>query len=340
MKITRKKYSLFINLIIWLVFIFINTYFFTTSGFLHFKYALLRAVLIAVLYISIFYTNSQILIPKFLIKNKYFYYLVLVSVILIVGGLLRFAIVKSFINENYPYIFHKYPGYGVSFGAVFILLTISTLIKLINIHLLREEVQNKILHEKNEAELKLLKSQINPHFLFNTLNNIYTLAHLGSKEAAPMIMSLSRLMRYILNEADNDRVPIENEIQFLKSYIELETLRIEDHSKITTDYLINNPNIKIAPLIFIPFIENSFKHSHIADDDNAWIKLKTEVNDKKLYFECSNSIPGKHFKNLEISGIGLQNIKNRLELLYPSKHKLKIINNNKIFRVNLIIDLI
>lgn len=339
MKITRRKYNLSISIITWLVFISINTYFFTTSGFLSFQYALLRAVLLVTLYISVFYANSQILIPKFLIKNKYFYYLVSVFVVLIVGGILRFILVQSFVNENYPYFFNKYPGYGVSFGAVFMLLTISTLINLIDIHLQREEIQNKILHEKNKAELKILKSQINPHFLFNTLNNIYTLAHLGSKEAAPMIMSLSKLMRYILNEADSDYVPLEDEIQFLKSYIELETLRIEDHSKVTADYFIDNTNIKIAPLIFIPFIENCFKHSHIADDENAWIKLDTEVSGNKLYFECSNSIPGKHFKNKESSGIGLQNIKNRLGLLYPSKHELRIINENKIFRVNLIIDL-
>ncbi|MCD4835090.1 MAG: histidine kinase [Bacteroidales bacterium] len=340
MKITRKKYYLLVNIIIWVVFILINTYFFATLGFLDFHFALLRAVLITALYIAIFYSNSRILIPKFLKTNRYFYYIVFGVVILIIGGFLRLKIGNNFVNENFPPTFHKYPGYGISFGAVFVLMIISTSIKLIEIHLQRNEIENRILQEKNEAELKLLKSQINPHFLFNTLNNIYTLAHLGSKEVAPMIMSLSRLMRYILNEADNDRVPIENEIQFLKSYIELETLRIEDHSKIMADYIINNPNIEIAPLIFIPFIENSFKHSHIADDDNAWIKLKTEVSDKTLYFECSNSIPDKHFKNLEISGIGLQNIKNRLELLYPFKHELKIINDNKIFRVNLIIDLI
>ncbi len=339
MKITQREYKLFISLIIWGFYIFFNTYFFATLGFLGLQYALLRAVLITALYIAIFYTNFQILIPIFLIKNKYYYYLILVSVVLVVGGILRFIIVKSFINENYTRIFHLYPGYGVSFGAVFILLTISTLIKFVEIHLQREEIQNKILHEKNEAELKLLKTQINPHFLFNTLNNIYTLAYLGSKEAAPMIMSLSKLMRYVLYEATNKLVPLANEIQFLKSYIKLEELRIEDRSKITADYIINNPGIKIAPLIFIPFIENSFKHSHIAEDDNAWIKLKTEVSDKKLYFECGNSIPDEHFINAEISGMGLQNIKNRLELLYPSKHELKIINNNRIFMVNLIINL-
>lgn len=339
MKITRRKYNRYIALIAWLVFISINTYFFTTSGFLNFQDALLRAVLLAALYISIFYTNSHILIPKFYSETRYFYYLVLVFAVLIVGGILRFILVQSFINENYSYYFNKYPGYGVSFVAVFMLLTISTLISLVDIHLQREEIQNKILHEKNEAELKYLKSQINPHFLFNTLNNIYTLAHFGSKEVAPMIMSLSKLMRYILNEADNDYVPLENEIRFLKSYIELETLRIEDHSKIVTDYIIDNPNIKIAPLIFIPFIENCFKHSHIADDQNAWIKLHTEVSGKKLYFECCNSIPGKPTKNKEISGMGLQNIKNRLELVYPSKHELRIINDNNIFRVKLIIDL-
>ncbi len=339
MKITQREYKLFISLIIWGFYVFFNTYFFATLGFLSLQYALLRAILITALFIVIFYTNSQILIPKFLIKTKYFYYLVLVSVIFFIGGLLRFIIVNGFINENYPNIFFKYPGYGISFGAVFILLTISTLLKLIEIHLQREEIQNKILHEKNEAELKLLKSQINPHFLFNTLNNIYTLAHLGSKEAAPMIMFLSKLMRYILYETNNKLVPLENEIQFLKSYIKLEELRIEDRSKITADYIISNPGIKIAPLIFIPFIENSFKHSHIAEDDNAWIKLKTEVINKKLYFECGNSIPDEHLQNAEISGMGLQNLKNRLELLYPSKHELIIINENKIFRVNLIIDL-
>ena len=184
--------------------------------------------------------------------------------------------------------------------------------------------------------LNLIPFQINPHFLFNTLNNIY--AH-SLEKAEPvvseMILSLSEINRYMLYEADPDFVSLSKEIFYLSSYIELEKLRCENTSRIETSISDPGTEVKISPLLLITFIENAFKHSRIVDEEMAWIKIALEVQEEMLYFKCENSIPGLPFKKDETKGIGLENVKRRLSLLYPDKHKLLIDRQKEKFIVQL-----
>jgi sensor histidine kinase YesM len=187
---------------------------------------------------------------------------------------------------------------------------------------------------KLEAELSFLKTQINPHFLFNTLNNIYSLAYLKDDKAAPMISKLSDMLRYMLYECTDARVPLSKEVAFLESYIDLQAVKAE--SSLMIDFYAENvlENHVIAPLILINFVENAFKHTHWETDANAWININLEVNDENtLIVQVENSKNGiKKPKSIH-QGIGLENTKKQLELNYPNNYTLKITEEAKSFNV-------
>ena len=188
--------------------------------------------------------------------------------------------------------------------------------------------------EKTLAELKALKSQINPHFLFNSLNSIYSLARKNSREVPEKIIQLSDLMRHIIYDSDVDFIPLEKEVEMVKNYIELQNLRTQENNKIDFETSGDIKGKKIAPLIFLPFIENSFKHGLKGGAKNAFVKIRLEVTGKVLNFEIENSKgESSQIVNSKYKGIGIDNVKKRLELIYPDIHTLKISNNEKSFKV-------
>ena len=191
--------------------------------------------------------------------------------------------------------------------------------------------------EKLEAELKFLKSQINPHFLFNSLNNIYTLTVLNPSMAGKNLLKLSEMLRYLLYECDAEKVALGRELTYLQNYIDLFSLKDEECLNITFDAKDVNKEIMIAPLLLIPFVENAFKHSQIEDLEKGWISISILGDTKQVYFEIKNSLPEIVFSKDEVGGIGLQNVQRQLELLYPNKHQLKIDKENGYFGVYLTI---
>lgn len=196
----------------------------------------------------------------------------------------------------------------------------------------------KDLYEQNvKSEMALLRSQINPHFLYNVLNNIYSLAYPKSTKAAEAVMKLSEIMRYSLSETNQKYVPLEKEIEYLKSYLSLETMRYKDSSFV--DFKVSGiiDNKKIAPLIFVPFVENAFKHGL----PNEMIEVELKIEENVLRFSVGNKY-NKESKVSNGSGIGLKNVKRRLELIYPKRHELLITDNkdDAVFNVSLKIDLI
>jgi sensor histidine kinase YesM len=184
----------------------------------------------------------------------------------------------------------------------------------------------------------MLKAQVNPHFLFNTLNNLYSLAYTRSEKTAGAIMSLSEIMRYLIYEAGAREVPVEKEIRFLTNYVELEKLRIEDPSKVTLS--ISNPSVNrmITPLIFIAFVENAFKHSGIDTDPEGFIQIFLAFHDDGIHFTCENSISTGPGQTKE-GGTGLTNVRARLDLMYPGKTGLVIKSTTLVYSVNLTISL-
>ena len=180
-------------------------------------------------------------------------------------------------------------------------------------------------NEKLMAELNFLKAQINPHFLFNTLNNLYYLAYTQSANTTEVIAKLSQMMRYMIYDSNHQQVPLSKEIEYMESYISLERLRLNDQIPIKFDIQGNPQEVLIAPLIFITFLENAFKHGVSNNYPGAWINILIQIKGKECIYQVENSkIPTSKPEAGEKSGIGLQNVKRRLELSYPDKHKLII----------------
>ena len=204
-----------------------------------------------------------------------------------------------------------------------------------------ELIQTRLQANHLSTEIKFLKSQINPHFLFNTLNNLFSMAQgKGNDELADGISKLSGMMRYMLYDSNAERVPLSKEITYLEECITLNKLRYADEEVIVTfDHAGQIADSSIAPMLFIPFVENAFKHG-VAIGQRAAIQIAIAVSGKKLIFNCVNtdySIIRK--MEMEISGIGLENVQRRLELVYPGKHRLMITNEDGKFMVNLEINL-
>lgn len=189
--------------------------------------------------------------------------------------------------------------------------------------------------ENIENELKLLKSQINPHFLFNSLNNIYSLSMIDAQKTQESILHLSDMLRYVLYECEKPLVSIGKEVTYIKDFTNLFLLKSSKKYLIETQFSIENDGIQIAPMLLIPFIENAFKHSNIENTEEAFIKINIHSASKTLNFSIENTFKKDTKSKDEVGGIGIQNVKKRLQLLYPKRHSLIISENNVIFKVDL-----
>lgn len=194
--------------------------------------------------------------------------------------------------------------------------------------------------ERAEAELKLLKSQISPHFLFNTLNNIYGLAYLRDERAAEMISKLSKIMRYLLYDCDQHKVPLSKERDLIEHYLSIQLLKHEDPLNVDFYYAgITNNNI-IAPMILINFVENCFKHSDLESNPQGWIKIGLEVENNELNFRTENTIRDEVGEiPIDRKGIGLTNSLKLLEANYPGKHEVEITKEDHVYQLDLKITL-
>ena len=191
-------------------------------------------------------------------------------------------------------------------------------------------------NEKLTAELNFLKAQINPHFLFNTLNNLYYLAYTQSPNTPEIIAKLSNMMRYMIYDSNYPEVPLKKEIEYMENYISLERLRLNDQIPITFD-IEGDPEVyRITPLIFITFLENAFKHGVSNSNPGSWVKIKLQLEGKDCIYEIENSRAGSvKPESGEKSGIGLQNVTRRLELSYPGRHVLEVRDNPETYKVTL-----
>ena len=202
-----------------------------------------------------------------------------------------------------------------------------------------ERTKREMENQKISAELLNLKSQINPHFLFNSLNSIYSLANKNSdKRTAQTILKLSDMMRYMMYESADNIVALEKEIEYLKNYIELQQIRLKETIPVTFNVSGKIGNKMIAPLLLIPFVENAFKHG-ISYLHESFISIELNFEENHLNFKTTNSISTDLVEKEKSSGIGLENVRKRLDLLYPQKHKLQTFKSENSFTVKLQIQL-
>ena len=198
----------------------------------------------------------------------------------------------------------------------------------------------KIEKQKLEAELNTLKGQLNPHFLFNSLNNIYSLALVKSDKVPELILKLSDLMRHIIYESKEHFIPLEKEIDFVDNFIALQQIRVSQATVISYIKKGSIPDAKIIPLLFEPFIDNAFKHGVPGNSENDFIKIEFEFEENELFFEIKNNYSDTEKWSKKHSGIGIKNVKQRLALLYkPAEYKLEIDNKNYIYTIKLRLNL-
>ncbi len=287
-------------------------------------------------WISLFYTNAYILIPRFVVKGRYSKFAL---------SLLPLLVLLSFINWlsftiSMPERNFRLDGlvFFYLFPSLFF-LAISTAWKLFNDQLTNDKIRKEKETENLKTELSFLRSQVSPHFMFNVLNNMVALARKKSDLLEPSLIKLSSLLRYMLYETDEEKVLLEKEIEYLQSYIDLQVQRFG--KKVTVNVAMNDidGSYYIEPMLLIPFVENAFKHG-TGSTVNGEIKIELSAQNNQLHFMVSNSYCKN---NLEIkdktSGIGLQNVKRRLNLLYRQRHTLKIREDNNTFVVNLQLNL-
>jgi sensor histidine kinase YesM len=289
---------------------------------------------------SVFYFNLFVLAPSFFPKKTAIYLLILVVILgiffaynsLIFELLLTPNLKPRTSDERKWEIFPKYIFPGIMY---ILCILVSSILFLLNERRQENEARQNMEIEKIATELSMLKLQISPHFLFNTLNNIRWMVRKQMAQTEEVVLKLSEILRYMIYEVGEVKIPINQEIEHLKNYIELQSLRLPVPGTIEFNVSPNIGSQKIEPLLYIHFVENAFKYG--IDAKNApEIFFSLDFSDNKLTFESKNKILGAG-NQLENSGIGLSNIKRRLELLYSGKYNLTTQNRNGFFEVNLTI---
>lgn len=214
---------------------------------------------------------------------------------------------------------------------------ITVTIKLLRIQLATKEREKNLVKEKMEAELKFLRHQTNPHFLFNTLNNIYALARKKSDDTAEVVMRLSKLLRFMLYESKNERIGMMEELKILDDYLELEKMRYDERLTITFEKEIDDYKNKIAPLLLLPFVENAFKHGASESRFESFIHIDVKLHQGHLNFSIDNTKESNDQEDI-VDNIGLGNVRRQLELMYK-EYDLQVQNNENLFSVRLYINL-
>ncbi|MDR6337866.1 hypothetical protein HNQ91_000888 [Filimonas zeae] len=299
-----------------------------------------------IILIIFYYFNRWWLIPKLLARKKtWFYIFSIIGYLALYIAILYFIFIKA--PETQKYIrdqLVKNPNFKMTLrffwpGPVTLFLltfVVSSSSKVIAQWFQAEENRQEVTKQQLQTELSLLKSQVNPHFLFNTLNSIYSLSVTNSDKTPDAVMKLSRIMRYTLEESQNDEVPLDDEIMFARSYIDLQQLRLTDKVHINFATTGETESVIIAPLLFIPFIENAFKYGISAHHPSA-IDIQLQASNHQVVFTCVNDVVPAAQKH-EGTGTGIINTQRRLDMLYPGKHSLTIESNTQQYKVLLILN--
>lgn len=285
------------------------------------------------------YTFNYYLIPRFLIRNKYpkFVFISLIALVLFIYlQLLATVIILIKLLYTERTLFPTMLDMLVLMINLFFIVLIGISVKLFKRWNHKEKQEQELQKEKVEAELKMLKTQINPHFLFNTLNSIYVLAMKNSANTADTVLKLSDILDYILYKNNADQVLLQDELTIVKDYIELEKIRYANRVVISYNESLLDKTTLIPPMIVIPLVENAFKHGVAKSMDQEWININVLQNSEQIKIEVKNSTKQKAETEPE-HGIGLKNVQRRLELIYGNNFEFDITENSTNFNVLLII---
>ncbi len=324
----------------WITYFFINVIRWG-SYFNDYVYSLKSNLVEFSIHILLAYFVIYFLMPKYILQRKYkrfvFYFFLLLVLVYFVRTGLNYLLVSKNIwpeafGDQHAFTFNHFVA--VTFGEVYVIALVSG-IKLTADWIYEKNIIAQLQKETLKTELKFLKSQIRPHFFFNTLNNLYALTLEKSDLAPDLVLKLSEIMDFVIYDSQKSHVLLKDEIKYIKNYIAIEKIRFKNRIKsqiIVDDNLLN---IKIPPLLFLPFIENSFKHG-MHHNKQLDLKILFKKNNKnQIYFTITNNYVKNHQNDINNKGVGLKNIKRRLNLLYQNRYELKISALPKIFKVEL-----
>ena len=287
------------------------------------------------------YFNNYFLIEWFLFRRKYIAYFISLSLsILLVCFPLAIATFRYIpLSDESIATIWTVQFFIYNFLLIFFTVLLTASIKLFRNWYLKEQANKELQKLNIENELKFLKSQINPHFLFNNLNNLYALTLKQSELAPDAVLKLSNILRFGLYESQKQKVPIDDDIQFVRDYIELEKLRLGERTDIVLEVEGSTFGKMIEPFLFINFIENAFKHGANPTLGKSFIHIKYTIDSehKKLIFSISNNKPSilNNLDKAKVGGIGLKNVETRLNILYPNRHVLNIVDDKDTYSVTL-----
>lgn len=288
------------------------------------------------------YLHNLILLPKYFLKKQYVQYYGLSLVLILINTFFNKHLLINFM-EDLPQELQGGNVEHISYGAVlitnFIWIGAFGMVKLGVDWLSQRSRVERLEKEHVKSELDLLKSKMNPHFLFNGLNTIYGLSIKKDELTSEAILMLSEIMRYVIYDCNADKVKLSDEAQYIQNYINFGKLRRKNAENIHFTTKGKLKNKFIAPLLVIPFIENAFKHGYDSRTEDAWIKIELETQENEVVFRCSNSALKHKDHNRNDKGIGIENIRKRLAILYPNKHNLILNNLSNSFEVELKLDL-
>lgn len=320
-----------IHLQFWLLFVLFGSFIFSYRQNFPYFFFLLNFLVHLPVFVLFTYCVVYFLVPRFLLGHKYgqFFFVLIVStsaaaLLHILSG--KYIYYAFFI----PKVLHPAEWINIDIFLTSVIWVVGPVIIFAMFKYYKNWMSSQTLASEAErkqlfSELQVLKAQLNPHFLFNTFNNLYVLA-LQKSDKTPMVISrISDLFHYVLYECNSIEVPVSNEIKLIDNYIQLEELRYSDRLFITFEKGVENLDCLIPPMLLYTLVENCFKHGCSNDPGSPWIKLMIRNRDDLLEFEASNSIPAvNHNLSEPCGGVGLANIRRRLELIYPGNHVLKI----------------
>lgn len=292
-------------------------------------------ILINISWITLFYLNSEVLVARLINKRKYLYYglsqLVAFFGVMGIHWLIFHYLIPA--PPNRPH-FRILVFLDFNLALFLLVIAVSTAYRMISDKITSENLEKEKQKETMKTELSFLRSQISPHFIFNVLNNIVALARLKSDKLEPTIFKLSSLMRYMLYESDERKVPLSREVEYLKSYIDLQQLRFGQKVTIYQEISITDELAEIEPMLLIPFVENAFKHG-TGYIQQPRIEIRLSQKADTLVFDVKNKFSDQEEQKDYTSGIGLANVERRLALLYPQAHELLITKTGSWFTIQL-----
>ena len=328
----NKNNEVSIHILVWLILFFLPAAFSLGSD-RNWVQLVLRFSIQNFVLAGVFYCNYLLLIPKFYSSKKSIFFLLNIVLIVVL------IVLKQYVSEL---IFFEKPrissarrsGYSFRYIIEFLIssIPIAFAIAINSGKKIQqaEEIKREAETIKLQSELQHLKYQLQPHFFFNSLNTIYSLIDFDPEKAKQSIHSLSKLMRHLLYKSDVEQISLSEEIDFLNKYIDLMSLRLNENTKVITEFPTEIPTVKIAPLLLISIVENAFKHG-VSATENSKIQFKIKVIGDELIFSASNANFPKANSDKSGSGIGVENVKKRLNLLYPNNHSYTYTLENGIY---------